>query len=114
MALFNMKRLDNLDAAPGRPDVRPTILIVDDEAANRQVMTALLSPNYKLLVAVDGQDALDIIEQLEDKNTLAAVISDQRMPRLTGIQLFEKLRLTLPQAIRIIVTGFPNCFAYSR
>ena len=106
MALFNMKRLDNLDATPGRPDVRPTILIVDDEAANRQVMTALLSPNYKLLVAVDGQDALDIIEQLEDKNTLAAVISDQRMPRLTGIQLFEKLRLTLPQAIRIIVTGF--------
>ena len=106
MALFNMKRLDNLDAAPGRPDVRPTILIVDDEAANRQVMTALLSPNYKLLVAVDGQDALDIIEQLEDKNSLACVISDQRMPRLTGIQLFEKLRLTLPQAIRIIVTGF--------
>jgi signal transduction histidine kinase/DNA-binding response OmpR family regulator/HPt (histidine-containing phosphotransfer) domain-containing protein len=106
MALFNMKRLDNLDSPSGRPDVRPTILVVDDEAANRQVMTALLSPNYKLLVAVDGQDALDIIEQLEDKNSLAAIISDQRMPRLTGIQLFEKLRLTLPQAIRIIVTGF--------
>ncbi|MEN9867260.1 MAG: hypothetical protein RL748_2850, partial [Pseudomonadota bacterium] len=106
MALFNMKRLDSLENAPSRPDVRPTILIVDDEAANRQVMTALLSPNYRLLVAVDGQDALDIIEQLEDKNTLACIISDQRMPRLTGIQLFEKLRLTLPQAIRIIVTGF--------
>jgi signal transduction histidine kinase/response regulator RpfG family c-di-GMP phosphodiesterase len=106
MALFNMKRLDTLENTPSRPDVRPTILIVDDEAANRQVMTALLSPNYRLLVAVDGQDALDIIEQLEDKSTLACIISDQRMPRLTGIQLFEKLRLTLPQAIRIIVTGF--------
>jgi signal transduction histidine kinase/response regulator RpfG family c-di-GMP phosphodiesterase/HPt (histidine-containing phosphotransfer) domain-containing protein len=106
MALFNMKRLDSLENATGKPDVRPTVLIVDDEAANRQVMTALLSPNYRLLVATDGQDALDIIDQLEDKNTLACIISDQRMPRLTGIQLFERLRLSLPLAIRIIVTGF--------
>ncbi len=106
MALFNMKRLDNLDTTPGRPDVRPVVLIVDDEAANRQVMTALLNPNYRLLIANDGQDALDIINQLEDKSTLACVISDQRMPRITGIQLFEHLRLSLPQAIRIIVTGF--------
>ncbi len=106
MALFNMKRLDSLENSPGKPDVRPMVLIVDDEAANRQVMTALLSPSYRLLVATDGQDALDIIDQLEDKNTLAAIISDQRMPRLTGIQLFERLRLSLPLAIRIIVTGF--------
>ena len=106
MALFNMKRLENLDSAPSSPDVRPIVMIVDDESANRQVMTALLNPNYRLLIANDGQDALDIINRLEDKNALACVISDQRMPRVTGIQLFEHLRLSLPRAIRIIVTGF--------
>jgi signal transduction histidine kinase/response regulator RpfG family c-di-GMP phosphodiesterase len=106
MALFNLKRLDALSAPTGQPDMRPLVLIVDDEAANRQVMSALLSPHYRLLIANDGRDALDQIASLEDKNALTCVISDQRMPHLTGIELFEHLRLSLPAAIRIIVTGF--------
>jgi signal transduction histidine kinase/DNA-binding NtrC family response regulator len=106
MALFNMKRLEALAPTAGQPDLRPMILIVDDEAANRQVMTALLDPMYRLLVANDGRHALDLIDQLEDKSALACVVSDQRMPKLTGIQLFEHLRLSLPDPIRIIVTGF--------
>lgn len=106
MALFNKSRLNELEARANSISIKQTILVVDDEAANRQAIIALLRPNYRLLEACDGQEALDLVLKVEDPDNLVAIISDQRMPRLTGVQLFERLLPVLPRIIRIIVTGF--------
>ncbi|MEN9869010.1 MAG: hypothetical protein RL748_4600 [Pseudomonadota bacterium] len=105
MQFFNPNRLGALEAKTKTTN-QQIILVVDDEAANRQAITSLLSGQYQLLEACDGQQALAVIEQIPDKDQLVCIISDQRMPNLTGVELFERLLPQLPRTIRIIVTGF--------
>jgi len=66
----------------------------------------MLSEDYHIITACDGQEALDMIVGMENPESISLIISDQRMPKLTGIELFEKLIPILPRAIRIILTGF--------
>lgn len=105
MSFFNTTRLNALEAQL-KSIPEHLILIVDDEAANRQAIRALLDGQYQLLEAADGLAALHLIEQLPDKTQLACIISDQRMPNVTGVELFERVLPLLPRTIRIIVTGF--------
>ena len=105
MQFFNPTRLTALEAKTKTTNPQ-IILVVDDEAANRQAITSLLSGHYQLLEASDGQHALDVIAQIPNQDQLVCIISDQRMPNLTGVELFERLLPVLPRTIRIIVTGF--------
>lgn len=101
MEFFKKEKLDELLAVKHAP--RHTILLVDDEPNNLKVLTAILETQYHILHAADGQEALERVHQHGGK--LAMVISDQRMPRLTGVQLFEQLCHLTPDTMRIIVTG---------
>jgi response regulator RpfG family c-di-GMP phosphodiesterase len=85
-----------------------TIMIVDDEEAQLKSIESLLSDEYNVITDRDGQDALEIIEKMEHPEELSLVISDQRMPGLTGIQLFERLVHIIPDAIRIILAGYDD------
>jgi two-component system chemotaxis response regulator CheY len=68
-----------------------TILIVDDSPSIRQTITSVLcGAGYQTLEAVDGQDALDRLRELEGSISLAIV--DVNMPRLDGIALVRALR----------------------
>lgn len=69
----------------------PDILIVDDEALNRELMAVRLEPtNYSIRFAVNGQDALDkISEQVPD-----LVLLDIKMPDLSGLEVLNTLRQT--------------------
>lgn len=106
MALFKKSKLDEVEAANAPDPLRRTIMIVDDEEANLTVMAAIVRPYYRLILAHDGQEALEMIEAMDDPSSLACIISDQRMPRLTGVELFQHAHQLLPRTIRIIVTGF--------
>ena len=103
MSIFRKERLP---AAERRPEPAHSVLIVDDEAGNLSVLRALLSPHYRVLEAADGMQALDLLARLGSGLAPSVVISDQRMPQMTGIELCVQLRECLPDAIRIIVTGF--------
>lgn len=89
------------DVAP-----RHTVLLVDDEPDNLNVLTSIMSPHYHILKAGDGQEALDLVRKLERPEDIAMVVSDQRMPRMTGVQLCEQLCEILPKTVRVIVTGY--------
>ena len=66
-----------------------TILVVEDDPQLREVITEVLSEEgYHVYAAFDGQRALESIETM----TPDLVLSDVRMPRLSGIELAEKLR----------------------
>jgi response regulator RpfG family c-di-GMP phosphodiesterase len=81
-------------------------LIVDDKESNLSVMSGILKVDYHVLEARDGLEALALIENMEDRASLACIISDYRMPRLNGVELLERAQLLVPDALRIIVTGF--------
>lgn len=104
-------------ASPGAPraetpDVdmtlrgQETILIVEDEAALRgAVAEALASLGYAVLLAEDGQAALELVIAREGQIDL--IVSDVVMPRLGGMQLFSILQTLYPALPVILTTGYP-------
>lgn len=80
------------------------ILYVDDEAHNLTSFAATFRIEYQIYTATNGQDALEILRN----NEVKLIITDQRMPEMTGIQLLEKIAPEFPDTIRMILTGFSD------
>ncbi len=104
MAIFKKISPGELSAAPPPPQY--TVLLVDDEKENLNVLCSILGNRYNILLAKDGQEALDLVQSMAHPEQLTLVVSDQRMPRLTGVQLCEQLCTISPDTMRIIVTGY--------
>lgn len=82
-----------------------TIMIVSDEKNVRNSMVSWLSNDYNVVITRDGQEVMDTIKKMEKPGDVSLIISDQRLPKLTGSQLFEKLNPVIPNAVRIILTA---------
>jgi DNA-binding NtrC family response regulator len=80
------------------------ILIVDDEAANLRSLARLFRSDYEVLTAESGDDALALLGQ----HDVALLITDQRMPGMTGIELLKKTVPLRPRMVRIILTGYTD------
>jgi len=80
------------------------ILYVDDEEHNLISFAATFRKDYRILTATNGNDALEVMRN----NDVKLVITDQRMPEMTGIQFLEKLTPEFPDSIRMILTGFSD------
>lgn len=81
------------------------ILVVDDETANLQKLRRTLIDRYTVLAAASGREALELIRLNEG---IAVIIADQRMPDMTGVDFLRHTLQTLPEAIRIILTGYTD------
>jgi C4-dicarboxylate-specific signal transduction histidine kinase len=106
MTIFDKRKLNLLEPPDASDSARHAILVVDDEDANLRVMSSILNPFYRLITATDGQQALEIVERMADSSSLACMICDQRMPRLAGLELIQKVNKLLPSVVCIIVTAF--------
>ncbi|HKK51207.1 MAG TPA: response regulator [Myxococcota bacterium] len=84
---------------------RPRILIVDDEEAILETMTFTFMDLYEVLSTPDPKKALAI---LEENQPVAVVITDQRMPGMTGVELLKRVYDRFPETVRIILTGFAD------
>ena len=80
------------------------ILIVDDEPANLRSLERLFRADYEVLTASSGADALELLGQ----HDVALLITDQRMPAMTGIELLQKTVPLRPRMVRIILTGYTD------
>lgn len=80
------------------------ILIVDDEPANLRVLERLFRDYYEVLVANSGADALELLT----RHDVAVLITDQRMPEMTGIELLKQTVSLRPRMVRIILTGYTD------
>lgn len=78
------------------------ILIVDDEPANLRALERLFREDYEVLTAGSGADALELLRQ----HDVALLITDQRMPGMTGIELLKSTASLRPRMVRIILTGY--------
>jgi DNA-binding NtrC family response regulator len=83
------------------------ILIVDDESANLRALERLFRQHYDVLIANSGAEALDLLAQ----HDVALIITDQRMPGMTGIELLKKTLTVRPRMVRIILTGYTDVAA---
>ncbi|MDX6446873.1 MAG: two-component system, NtrC family, response regulator HupR/HoxA [Blastocatellia bacterium] len=80
------------------------IMIVDDEPANLRTLERLFRPDYQVVTAASGQEALALLE----KHDVALLISDQRMPGMTGIELMLKTVAIRPQMVKLLLTGYTD------
>ena len=80
------------------------LLYVDDEADNIIVFEAAFEDDFKIWSASSGQEALAILEE----TAIPVVVSDQRMPAMTGVELFSIMRRKFPHIQRIILTGYTD------
>ena len=80
------------------------ILIVDDEPANLRALERLFRQEYEVLTANSGTEALELLTQ----HDVALLITDQRMPGMTGIELLKKTMSLRPRMVRIILTGYTD------
>jgi CheY-like chemotaxis protein len=84
---------------------RPRILIVDDEEAILETMTFTFMDLYEVLTTSDPTKAMSI---LEENQPVSVVITDQRMPGMTGVELLKEVYENFPETVRIILTGFAD------
>lgn len=110
MSLFTKKKLHAIGTHVNKTK-KHKILLVDDELANLKVMSSILSLSYEVLTAENGMDALHVIDNMDDPQELSMIISDQRMPKMTGVELFERTVELLPDVLRIIVSGYSDMSA---
>jgi two-component system, sensor histidine kinase and response regulator len=80
------------------------IIVVDDEAANLRVLERLFRRDYEVITAESGEEALRLLSQ----HNVALLITDQRMPAMTGVELLKHTALIRPHMVRIILTGYTD------
>lgn len=83
---------------------RHKILVVDDEVPNLRLLRRVLSPDHEILEATGGEEAVAILQ----KENISLIITDQRMPAMTGVQLLEESLKIRPDAIKILLTGYTD------
>lgn len=80
------------------------LLIVDDEPANLRLLERLFRRDFQVITAASGAEALLVLEQQD----VALIITDQRMPGMTGIELLKRTASLRPHMVRIILTGYTD------
>ena len=84
---------------------RPRILVVDDEEAILETMTFTFEGDYEVFTSTDARRALDILDQ---NAPIAAVLTDQRMPNMSGVEFVTEVWKRHPSTVRMILTGFSD------
>ncbi len=81
------------------------VLLVDDETSVLEGFRRGLRKQFKLKTATSGLEALELLKHSQN---YAVVISDMRMPGMTGLELLSKVRELSPDTVRIMLTGNPD------
>jgi thioredoxin reductase (NADPH) len=92
---------------------KPTILTVDDDhlvsAAITRDLAGRYGADYRVVAAASGPEALDVLARLALRDEpVALIVADQRMPRMTGIEMLEQARTHAPGAKFLLLTAYAD------
>lgn len=83
---------------------RANVLLVDDEERVLRSLEMLLKSHFRVFTTTDGNEALEICA----RQPMHVVISDQRMPIVTGVELLRRVRQVSPNSMRLLLTGYAD------
>lgn len=86
--------------------MKHTILCVDDEIDNVDALERIFRSKYRVLKATSGAQALSLLDQNPD--SIALIITDQRMPQMTGVEFLSQTLSSHPETMRILLTGYTD------
>ncbi len=81
-----------------------SIIYVDDEPSNVRVFKTIFRRYYNVFLAESGAEGLEVLE----KNTIHLIITDQRMPGMTGVEFLKKLKINWPDIPCVLLTAFTD------
>jgi signal transduction histidine kinase len=84
--------------------MKHSILVVDDEADNVDALERLFRRKYNVLKATSGREALQVLA----REKVSLILTDQRMPGMTGVELLAESMEEHPEAVRILLTGYTD------
>jgi response regulator RpfG family c-di-GMP phosphodiesterase len=84
-------------------ETKPRLLYIDDEVDNLTVFKRTFNKEFDVTTAISAKDALALLEDGED---FCIIVSDQKMPDITGAQFFQKIQAD--KATRILLTGYAD------
>jgi two-component system probable response regulator PhcQ len=103
--------MDSLPAPPAPDTRRPTVLIVDDEPALLDAMALVLRKEpYRVITASSAAHALAILRD----NPVEVVVTDERMPGMSGSKFLSIVRAEHPSTVRVMLTGEGDLATASR
>ncbi len=80
------------------------VLYVDDEINNLNSFKAAFRRDFEIFTAISAKEGRKILDSQE----IGVIITDQRMPGMTGIEFLESILSVYPDTIRILLTGFSD------
>ena len=83
---------------------KPCLLVVDDESAVCDSVYHLLRRGFNVLRATSAAEAVELM----GNNDVHIVMTDQRMPDVTGVEMLQKVKSAHPEAIRMLFTGYAD------
>ena len=86
------------------PTSKHCLLVVDDEADVCDSVHDLLRREFRVLRATSAQEGFRLMQDEE----VHIIMTDQRMPRVTGVELLEKVKVRNPNAVRMLFTGYAD------
>jgi signal transduction histidine kinase len=95
--------VESADAATTRP--RPSLLVVDDEPEVLHSVHDLLRLNYRVITCTTGPKALEVLRSVEN---VQVIMSDQRMPEMTGVELLRHAKAIRPETTRLLFTAYTD------
>ncbi|WP_103669090.1 response regulator [Pseudanabaena sp. BC1403] len=84
---------------------KPKLLVIDDEPDNLDLLFRTFYRDYQVLRANSGMEALELLDL---RGEVAVIISDQRMPMMTGTEFLSQMAVKYPDTMRIILTGYTD------
>ena len=84
----------------------PAVLYVDDDALNLRVFQANFGKRFRIMTCGSPVEALALLE--ERRSEIGLVLTDQRMPGMSGVELLERARVVAPDAKRMLVTAYAD------
>src|SRR5437667_1914484 len=83
-------------------DCKTSLLVVDDDVHILATLAGLLGNDFEVLTAPSAADA----QRLFATRPIDIILSDQKMPRMSGVNLLEWVRHNYPGTVRLLMTGF--------
>ena len=83
------------------------ILFVDDEEKSRKYFSMIFGRTWDVVLAGDGAEGLDLLLG-DEGHRIGVIVTDQIMPRLTGIEMLERIRHLRPDIIKVLSTAYAD------
>ena len=83
---------------------KPGLLVVDDESGIVESLKEMFQEHFTIYHTTSSNEALELFKQHKPR----LVISDQRMPELSGLDLFARIKVISPDSVRILITGYSD------